>query len=266
MQIGISTACLYPMQTIQAFSLLQKNNINNTEIFLNTFSELKHEYIEDLKKLAQLKAQNITALHPFTSNMETFFFATEYETRMEDGFDFYRQYFDLCAQLNIKRFIFHGMHKDLNYEFELYCENVAKLRDIGRKYGVELCCENVVRCKCGYTKYIKKMRKYLNNDISFALDIKQMRRAKIKTVDMVNAMGDGVNYLHLSDCDDKNDCTLPGTGNYDFEELFLLLKQNNFAGEGVIELYKDESITLEKMIKAANYLQSIYDKTNNRRG
>ncbi len=266
MEIGVSTACLYPMETAKSFKILQENNVKNIEIFLNTFSEINKSYIAKLKELIKARQHNITALHPFTSVLETFFFATDYKTRTEDGFDFYKQYYEVCRQLNIPRLVLHGMHKSLPYPFELYCENVAKLRDIGREFGVELCHENVVRCKCGYTKYIKKMRRFLNDDISFALDIKQMRRAKVETADMLCAMGSCVKYLHLSDCDDKSDCTLPGTGTYDFKQLFEMLIQNNFSGEGVIELYSDKTTTPENLIKSANYLQAIYNKIKEERG
>ncbi len=250
------------MQTVEAFKLLQKYGVTNIELFLNTFSELDNEYINKLKKIKDKTKQNIIALHPFTCALESFFFATHYDTRKKDGFDFYKQYFETCNKLEISFFNFHGMHKDVNYPLDIYCENIAKLRDLGREFNVELCHENVVRCKFGYTKNIIKMRKLLNDDISFTLDIKQMRRANIKTQDMVNAMGKCVKYLHLSDCDNDNDCTLPGTGNYDFEHLFNCLAQHNFTGDGVIELYSDSFTSVESIISSAQYLQKLYDNTN----
>ncbi|MEG2036994.1 MAG: hypothetical protein RRZ93_03305, partial [Ruthenibacterium sp.] len=49
MQIGVSTSCFYPMETMQALSVLQQANIGTAEIFLNTFSELSSEYLEKMR-------------------------------------------------------------------------------------------------------------------------------------------------------------------------------------------------------------------------
>ncbi len=263
MQLGISTACLYPLETAQALEKIQIKSIPCTEIFLNTFSELEDSYIKKLGDISCRSGLKITALHPFSSPLETFFFATHYATRLADGYEFYKKYFEVCTKLNIPRLVLHGMHKDLRYPFEKYCENIAKLRDIGREFNVELCQENVVRCKTGYVKYIKAMRKYLNDDISFVLDVKQMRRSNTQTRDMVEAMGSCVQYLHLSDCDSKNDCTLPCTGSFDFAELFECLDEANFSGDGVIELYSDSFTDLSEIIKARDNLQKLHDDYKN---
>ena len=85
MQCGISTSCFYPQETAEALSALRGAGVETVEIFLNTFSELELSYTERLRSVLQDAGMRAAALHPFTSGMETFFFASEYGGRLEDG-------------------------------------------------------------------------------------------------------------------------------------------------------------------------------------
>lgn len=96
MQCGISTSCFYPQETAEALSALRGAGVETVEIFLNTFSELELSYTERLRSVLQDAGMRAAALHPFTSGMETFFFASEYGGRLEDGLRIYRRYFEVC--------------------------------------------------------------------------------------------------------------------------------------------------------------------------
>ena len=89
MQCGISTSCFYPQETAEALSALRGAGVETVEIFLNTFSELELSYTERLRSVLQDAGMRAAALHPFTSGMETFFFASEYGGRLEDGLRIY---------------------------------------------------------------------------------------------------------------------------------------------------------------------------------
>ena len=108
MQCGISTSCFYPQETAEALSALRGAGVETVEIFLNTFSELELSYTERLRSVLQDAGMRAAALHPFTSGMETFFFASEYGGRLEDGLRIYRRYFEVCRVLGIPRVVFHG--------------------------------------------------------------------------------------------------------------------------------------------------------------
>ncbi len=199
--------------------------------------------------------------------METFFFATYYTARMEDGYNLYKRYFEICKRLNIKRFVFHGVHCDMDFPLNRYCDNFARLRDMAKKFDVDVCYENVVRCKSKYAENILQMRKVLNDDIKFVLDIKQMRRSKQKLSDMLFAMGNCLDYLHLSDYSFTKDCIVPGFGKFNFKNFFDTLVKNNFKGQAVIELYKDGYKDIGDVVKSAHNLQNLYnDAQENKRG
>lgn len=260
MSCGISTACFYPMETRQALAVVQKAGVAQTEIFLNTFSELEENFVLDLERQLAQNPVQITALHPFSCSMDPFFFATEYSKRMEDGLALYRQYFALCKRLGASVLVFHGDFLQTQYPFDLYCENIARLRDEGRKYGVELCQENVARCKCGMPEYIRKMRTFLRDDISFVLDVKQMRRVGATLPELLDAMRGKIRHVHLSDKTQTSDCAVPGVGDFDFNALYrtILAGQPDTPPTAVVELYRGDFTDIDALLAGVGQSLQIW--------
>lgn len=258
MQCGVSTACLYPMETKQSLQSLQQLGIETVEIFFNTFQELEEPYVTSLQRALSRAKTRVTAFHPFTSGMETFFFASMYPTRCEDGLSLYSRYFEICRQLNIPRVVFHGDYAQTDFPFAQHCENYLRLREAARTYGVEFCQENVVRCKCGHPDYIREMRKVTRDDVSFVLDLKQARRAEVSLTEMMDAMRGKISHLHLSDALPDHDCVLPGTGDTDFKAIFTTLQKQGFCGDMNIELYRDGFGVPEDLKHAAVWLGNLF--------
>ena len=76
--IGISTACLYPLETEKAFEYLAKNEIKNTEIFFNTDSELTPSFVSELKHIALANGVRVYSVHPFMSTSDYYYLFCEY--------------------------------------------------------------------------------------------------------------------------------------------------------------------------------------------
>ena len=111
---------------------------------MNTFSELEPGYTAALQRQLAGQGTRVLSFHPFTSGMEPFFFATDYERRAADGRELYKRLFDCAARYGARIFTFHGDYKTTPYPFERYCENFAGLSALAREYGLLLCQENVV--------------------------------------------------------------------------------------------------------------------------
>ena len=262
MQCGVSTACFYPQQTDASLSLLQTAGVQKVEIFLNTFSELEDCFIDKLERMLTANNTEVLALHPFTSGMETFFFASAYNGGMEDGLRIYRRYFEVCRRLHIPYLIFHGDYVATPFPFEQHCANVLQLANIAQEYGVILCQENVVRCKCGFPQYITQMRKQTGDKLQFVLDLKQLRRAEIPVQEVLAAMRGKIAHLHLSDYDKTHDCLAPGKGLFDFSGLFQSLQQDGFRGSMVVELYRHNFADMSQLCSAVAHLDKIYSEVN----
>jgi len=258
LECGISTACFYPQETAAALRTVCAMGVGTTEIFLNTFSELEPAYVDRLRETACSTHTRICSLHPFTSALETFFFASAYQGRVEDGVRLYRRYFEVCQMLGIPRVVFHGDFLQTPYPFERHCANYLLLRRVARSYGVEFCQENVVRCKCGRPEYLRRMREYTGDDVSFVLDVKQQRRADVPLQEIMDAMQGKISHVHLSGAAPENDCVTPDETNFPLREFLRSLVRGGFAGDMVIELYRSGFSTQEELRAAAARVDAVY--------
>ena len=108
------------------------------------------------------------------------------------------------------------------------------------------------------------MREVLDDDVSFVLDVKQMRRAQVSADEMISAMQGRISYLHLSDWTDDCDCTPPGTGRFDFDTLFAELQRGGFGGDMVVELYRNGFETVDQLETSRQWIERRF--LNERRG
>ena len=102
------------------------------------------------------------------------------------------------------------------------------------------------------------MRKILHDDVSFVLDVKQMRRAHVEADDMLLAMQGHISHVHISDESTLCDCAVPGVGSFDFARLFKALHCQHFNGDMVIELYRGDFSDIDALCKGAQHLDRIY--------
>ena len=154
--------------------------------------------------------------------------------------------------------VFHGDYRQTPFPFQRHCENYLLLRRTAREYGVDFCQENVVRCKCGLPEYVRQMREYTGDDVSFVLDVKQQRRAGVQLEEMLDAMRGKIAHVHLSDYTQQNDCTAPGTGGLALEPFFRELRRGGFAGDIIIELYRSGFSSMDELLASAAMVNKIY--------
>ncbi len=261
MRCGVSTACFYPQGTAESLRKVCKAGVETTEIFLNTFSELDPAYIDRLRAILGESKTRVRSLHPFASNLDTFFFASEYVGRLEDGLRLYRRFFEICSLLKIRLMVFHGDYRQTPYPFEKYCENYLLLRNMARSYDVDFCQENVVRCKCGQPEYIRRMRECTRDDISFVLDVKQQRRAGVPLWEMMDAMRGKIAHVHLSGETPENDCVTPDISNFPLEAFLRRLAGDGFTGDIMIELYRGGFSADKELFDVAEKISMMAEKT-----
>ena len=262
MKAGVSTACLFPMAMEQALHVLGEQGITLCECFFNTPSELKPETVRRMKAEAAFYGMDIRAIHPFTTEMESFFFFSAYPNRLEDGLELYKRYFEVAAELGAPYLVFHGEYSVSRFGEEAAFEHIRRLRQEGLTFGVELLHENVSRCKGGRPDYLAKMHRAIP-ELGFVLDCKQALRADSRPEDFVTALGDSIKHIHLSDNKDGFDCLPPGKGDWDLEGFFRLLREHGSTAEPVIELYSNSFEKPEDLARACDFTQRILDNVDN---
>ena len=78
--------------------------------------------------------------------------------------------------------------------------------------------------------------------------------------EMIDAMGDAIRHVHISDCTDTEDCLMPGVGQEDFPYLLKLLKEHGFNGTLIIELYRRNFDKISELSKGcATLAKAIAD-------
>lgn len=257
MEFGLSTACLYPQLTEKTIEYYCSQNIEVCEIFFNTYSELEKGYIDSLRRMCKAAGMRVVSIHPFTSGFEPFMMFTDYPRRFEDFLEFHKLYFETCVKLGANVFVLHGDRKESLCPDDRYFERYHRLYELGKQYGVKVAQENVVRCRSNSIEFVKKMRKALDDEVYFVLDIKQAVRAGQDVFDMAQAMGKSLVHLHLSDHSDRGDCLPIGKGTLDIKRLFASLRKIGFDGSVILELYRENFNEAQELITSLFDLKSI---------
>ncbi len=254
MKTGVSSACFYPMETLESLKLLGEHGVKNSEIFFNTFSELKPNYIKELCAVKSAYGMQTASVHPFTSGFEPFMFFTDYHGRVEDSLELYKYYFEAAQRLNAEFFVFHGDRKGSSATTELYAERYSMLYDLGQSYSVTVCQENVPRCRCSNIDFILDLKRVLGDKVAFTADFKQAIRADMDIEEMICAMGKQLKHVHISDSDAEHDCLAPSKGNADFDRLLSALMEYSSAENIIIELYSKNFSGINELVNSMSFL------------
>lgn len=256
-QIGISSACFFPKETIESVRTLAEWKIPNIEIFFNSPRELKENYLNKLAEICKGAGVNVVSIHPFTSGSEPLFFFTDYPGRFEDGVEIYRHYFRAAQYLGAKYVVFHGDSLFSRISQKKAFEQIKQMDLLAREeYGVCLAYENVVRCRGREPDYFLALKEFYPQ-IKFVLDTKQALRSNKKPEEYLQKLGNSIVHIHISDSNESFDCLPMGKGKMDIKNFLNQLKKVNFEGCILQELYQ-ESYEHEREIREGyHYLEQM---------
>ncbi|MDL2252884.1 sugar phosphate isomerase/epimerase [Ruminococcaceae bacterium OttesenSCG-928-I18] len=259
MRCGISTSCFFPEDTVLSLQQVVQMGSPVTEVFLNTFSEAEDAYIDRLCDIVKGSGTEVVSVHPFSSMLDGYFFASHYPTRFWDGLSLFKRYYEICGRLGANKLVFHGDHNQNSEQFSHgeYAEHFRTLSELGRQYGVVLCHENVHYCRLGDPANVRILRPMFGDAAAFTLDTKQVQRKKASLDEMLTAMGEDIRHVHISDFTPQKDCMLPGKGRLDFPALVKRLRSYGYQGDLIIELYQDGFTRNEELVEAMRYIQSL---------
>lgn len=254
MEIGVSTACLYPLETEKALEALGNCGVRETEIFLNSWSELTETFCKELERIQAGYGMRVVSIHPFTSGIESYMLFSGYLRRFEDCRDIYKKYFETAARLGGKYVVLHGDRIGNALPAEEYCRRFLVLDADAKTFGVRLLQENVNKYRASQPDFIRRLRQLSGDGISFVFDVKQAVRAGFGPRAVLDAMGDRVAHVHISDHDAASDCLLPGRGTADFPGLFRMIAAHGQPECYMIEVYRNAFSAPDELKKAADWL------------
>lgn len=260
MNIGVSTASYYPLETELALEEIGKAGIKNTEIFFNCESELKPSFIDILENIRDSYNLNITAVHPTLSLAESFMIFSAYERRLYESLDKFSRYSEAAAALGAKYIILHGGKPNGILSDEEYCERYMLLKEQTLKNGVTVLQENVVNYCSGNIEFMRSMCEILEDDAEFCFDIKQSVRCGYSPTLLMDEFSSHIKHYHISDHSVASDCQLPGKGGFDFIGFIKILKEQGFKGTCNIEVYRNAYREYSEIVTAFKYLSKISEK------
>ena len=260
MDIGVSTASLYPLHVEDAFSELVKLGVKNAEIFANATCEAREPIVSQICEMRDSNNMKITSFHPFSSPMESVFVFSDYDRRIAEMTELYREFFGTMKRFGAKIFVIHGAILSSKCTPEHYIKQFRMLAEAGREYGVTVAQENVSYCLSGKLEFLKRMKRELGEYAGFVLDLKQARRSGEDPLDYVDALGESIVHCHFSDADADRDCLPIGNGCYDFLPLVQKLFSRGFDGAFIVELYRSNYGEFSELKSSVERLSEIVEK------
>lgn len=255
--LGVSSACFYPQETERSMKKISDHHIPLCEIFFNAPSELEPAFVSALKTQADNNGLRIVSVHPFTAFMESYFLFSSYPRRFKDALPLYERYCAVAAALGARIVVIHGLKPPYTISDTEYFDRFAALMEVGKAHGVSVCQENVVRHRSEDPVFLQHMASALGKDFGVVLDIKQARRTGCDYKEFLDRIGDHVAHVHLSDYTSEKDCVPPGEGLFDFPSFFREMQTSGYAGDYVIELYRDSYKEESQIVKSYDHLRRI---------
>lgn len=257
MKIGISTSCLYPMYTEQAFKTIAEHAVELTEIFFNANCELQSPFIKELCDIKNQYEITVSSIHPTMSLAESFMLFSNYDRRFCEGLEIYKRYGCIAAELGAKYVIMHGGKPNGTMDDYGYFDRFAKVAEAVKSNGATLLQENVALFRAGNIDALAQMSDYLGDNVNFCLDVKQSIRGGYSPYDVLKILGSKIKHLHLSDSNEKYDCMIPLSGNFDFKDFLTTAKECGYTGDAVVEVYRNAYGEPEELFTAHKKLIDI---------
>lgn len=257
MRIGISTACFYPQPVEEILPVLAGLGVHAVEIFFNTESEFEPHFYEQIGAQVKSYGLDVVSVHPYTSLMEGMLLFSDYKRRTEDGLMQYQRYFECAAALGARFLTFHGErdmgHQDDAARWARKCEVYRRLCGIASACGITLAQENVAWCRSRDPDFLRALYCAVP-ELRYTLDIKQARRAGRNWKEFIDAVGDRIVNVHISDFSVDQSCLLPGTGCMDYADFFSRLRATGYDGHTLIEVYRNNFTKAEELARAVRVL------------
>lgn len=247
MNIGVSTASLYPLETELALKKIGEAGVKYSEIFFNCEGELKPSFIDLLCDIKEEYGINVTSVHPTCSLAESFLLFSEYDRRFYEGLDKFARYSEIAAELGAKYIIMHGGKNNGILTDEEYCERYMMLNAEASKNGVWVLQENVANFRARDREFLRSMCDILGDDAKFCFDVKQAIRSGYDPIELAKEFAPHIKHCHISDHSIESDCLLPLKGGFEFNIFFELMSSAGYKGSYIIEVYKNAYKTYDEI-------------------
>lgn len=259
MDIGLSSACFYPLETEKSFKKACETGASTVEIFMNADSEFEQDYLKEIKAVQEYYGVHVPSVHTMASFTESYYLFSSYTRRYIEARDtMFKRHFDVLHALRANILVLHGIKKPGSIPDEEYFERFAYLTEMGRREGIRVAQENVVHYRSESPLFLEHMARYIGDDFNMVFDIKQSLRTGVNPFEFIDRMHRYIRHIHISDHSETRDCIVPCTdGVFDFQRFFDRMKSYGYQGDYIIELYENGFENCEQLTHAMNQLKKM---------
>ena len=255
MELGISTASFYTkLATEETFGEITKIGADVCEIFLSSFCEYEGHILDDIVANKNLP---VNSIHALTNQFEPDLFNRN-ERASNDAFEILERVLVAGERLNAKFYTFHGATRvkkiKYNFNFPRLAEVGARIIESCKLHNLQLSYETVHWAYFTEVEYFKNIKK-LCPDLKCTLDIKQIMQSDEDYRTFVDQLGSDISTMHLCDYREDRSLCLPGSGSFDFKELFARLHGVGFDGACIMEVYPESYNNYDELGKSFDYLR-----------
>jgi len=261
MDIGLSSACFYPnLHTENSIQTMKELGYNHGEIFLNTWSEYEEKFLKVLLEKKALYEFNVNSVHAFSVSFEPYLF-DKYDRRRKDMLRYFKKVCMAAKILGASCYTFHGMrYTDFNeLDTKFIIDIYNELSYIASDLGIKLAQENVSWCMSSNLDFLTLLSEKCKYPIYYTLDLKQACKANIPIEKYIKVMGSNMVNLHINDRDDNSPCLLPGKGNLNYNDIARNLKDVNYSGKGIIEVYSNNYSSYEQLTQTKDFVLKKFE-------
>ena len=266
MDVGISTASIFNKAMVEDIpAMLSPMGCQRIEVFLNTFSEYRPEFVRLLRSRIDDVGLEVYSVHPMSNQFEAQLFSI-HPRQKADAFSVYRDALNAGRILGASHYVMHGSPHlggtAKNLEFERIVPVFRELLDIAAEYGITLCLENVSWCFFHAPAFGAELRRRLGDGrLKFVLDIKQAVRSGEDPFAFVEAVGEDLENWHLCDYAfdgaEKLSLKMPGKGQCDFRALGTAMVEKGYRGPAFVEVYSDMYSGLDELKASYESVRSV---------
>lgn len=259
MDIGLSSACFYPLETEKSLIRAGQTGAKTVEIFMNAHSEFEPGYLKELAKIRDSFGMKIVSVHTMGSFTESYHLFSSYKRRYYEARETsFKKHFDVMHALGAEFLVLHGIKKPGSIPDEEYFERFGYLTAMGKAEGVRVCQENVVHYRSESPEFLLNMGEYIGDDFNMVFDIKQSIRTGIDPFEFAKKLHRYIRHIHISDHNHNSDCFVPcRDGCFDFNGFFELMKRLGYKGNYIIELYENGFNSDEELVVAMTELKKL---------
>ena len=240
MKVGISTATFFTrLLTEDSFSVIRRLGGECAEVFLTTWFEYEPSFADLLRERKDEAGVEVYSVHALNTQFEPELFNAAERTR-RDAETLYRKV--LAAGQKIAP--------------EKFGRRMEELGRMALDYGITLCLENVHWAAFSFPEFFTEAKEFCPS-VGAVLDIKQARQSGRDWREYIDAMGDRLRNVHISDCDAEGNIRLVGRGVFPFPELVGRLRAADYDGPLMIEQYAGDYDNFEQVADSVKYIQNI---------